>query len=626
MFGIPGLTSLFLPGPNVKTNTGIALAAGGIANALLLGARGRRTWVRAGLALAAVQAVIGGLTLTEHLFGWNLGIDELVATESAGALATTSPNRMGPPASISHLFLGIALLYAHSPHPGRRRLSHALAVAVCSLTLLPVLGYAYGVSQLYEIARYTGIALSTALALFVLALSVIAARPERGLVALVRRSDEAGRLARTMLRVTVLLPLGMGWLLSWSLHANVIDGAFAVSVMVLVLIVGMAALIWWAGKQLAWSLDARLASERALSESDRQKTEFLATLSHELRNPLAPIRFALELLDGPPATAERARSTIGRQVAHLTRLIDDLLDLTRITRNKLQLELQSVELSVVLGDAVDGVRGEIARAGHTLRLELPAERIWLHIDADRIVQVVTNLLNNAVRYTEPGGTITVGATATRSHVEIFVRDTGLGIDPADIGRLFDRFVQVAGSRHGGLGIGLALVKGLVELHGGTVSVRSDGPGTGAEFRVRLARAEAPVVSAGAVTAAPAAAPLRILVADDNVDATELLRTILVQRGHQVAIAFNGEQALAEARTFLPQVGLLDIGMPGMSGYELAAALRKNPETASMFLVAITGWGQDEDRRRAIDAGFDAHITKPARPESLFALFAERFGA
>ena len=631
VLGIPGLTTLYVPGPTVKTNAAIALTAGGVANLLLMGARGRSVWIYAGWALAALQAIIGGLTLSEHVIGWDLGIDQLIATESEGAYATMSPNRMGPPASIANLLLGVALLLTHRTSRWARTVSAALPVATCVLAFLPLTGYAYGVTQLFGVARYTGIALSTAVALLLLSLAVIGAHPQRGLAALICRRDEVGTLARGMLPVAVLLPLGMGWLLSQSLRIGAIEGTFAVSVMSLVLITGLAALIWRTGNQLASSLDARLTTERALSESerslresDRQKTEFLATLSHELRNPLAPIRFALELLDSPPPGSVRARQTIARQVHHLTRLIDDLLDLTRITRNKLELHLATVEVSVVLNDAVDAVRGELLAAHHTLDLQLPSEPVWMNVDPDRVVQIITNLLNNAVRYTDSGGTITVGALVSETHVEMFVRDTGAGITAEDLGRVFDRFVQVGSSRHGGLGIGLALVQGLAELQGGSVEARSDGLGKGAEFRVRLPRAAAPSEAPRATADPVLSAPLRILVVDDNVDATDMLHAILVSRQHEVVVAHSAEEAMSRTQTFRPQVGLLDIGMPGMSGYELATELRRNPATAEMFLVAITGWGQDEDRRRALASGFDAHMTKPANPDALLGLIATHF--
>ena len=630
LLDIPGLKSLSLPGPILKTNAALSLTCAALANLLLISPGGRHARRRSiGCALAAVPAAVGAATLSEHLIGWDLGIDQLIATEPVGALATTSPNRMGPPASIAHVLLGIALLAGESRSPRWRALSHGLAFVTCVIVLLPLIGYAYGLSELYAIARFTGIALITAVALLMLAIAIQAGRPDIGLVALVCRGDEVGVFARRLLPAAVLLPFGIGWLLARTLGVGVADAPFAISAMALVLIVVLAGVIWRTGTQLVLSLDARAAFERALGESERtlreadqQKTEFLATLSHELRNPLAPIRFAVELLDGPPASAHRARQTIERQVQHLTRLIDDLLDLTRITRNKLDLHARPCELRQLVTDAVDAVSSEISRARHHLDVELPSEPIWLQVDPDRVVQMLVNLLTNATRYSEPDGRISIRATVDNATVTIHVRDSGHGIEPADLERVFERFVQVGRARHGGLGIGLALVKALAELHGGSVEAVSDGIGSGSEFRVRLPRASAqPVVGA---PAGAQASSRRILVVDDNRDAADMLGSLLTTHGHEVVVAYDAAAALREAAGFKPDVGLLDIGMAGMDGYELARRLRGDRQLRRLFLVAITGWGQEEDRRRALSAGFDAHLTKPADPDAIAALLASRF--
>ena len=630
---LPGLTRLYLPGPSVKTNAAVSLALAALANLLLLSARERRSWILAGRVLAFATALVGALTLAEHLFAWDIRIDQLLATEPAGALATASPNRMGPPASTSLLLLGLALLLADSRAARWRRWSHGLALTTCVISILPLIGYAYQISSLYVLARYTGIALSSAGALLLLAVAILAGRPEWGLAGLLCRSDEAGTLSRRLLPAALMIPFGMGWALSRLVRDGTVEGAFAISGMALTLIAVFTVLIWQTSTRVALSLDARRAMERALSESerslreaDRQKTEFLATLSHELRNPLAPIRFALELLDGPPDAARRARQTIGRQVQHLTRLIDDLLDLTRITRNKLQLHLRSVELRAVINDAVDTVAGEIEQRGHRLDVHMPDQPVWLRVDPDRIVQIVTNLLTNAARYTDNGGSIVVRASVENADVVIAVRDTGAGLNPADLSRVFERFVQVGETRSPGLGIGLALVKGLAELHNGSVSAHSEGLGRGAEFRVRLPRSSAPVPQ---VAQEPSGAPPqlhRFLIVDDNRDAADMLREVLTARGHDVLVAYDGNDALHRAPGFQPTVGLLDIGMPGMNGYDLARKLRRDLATANAFLVAITGWGQERDRRQALEAGFDAHLTKPADPDVILALVADRFGS
>ena len=627
---IPPLTSLYLPGPTIKTNAAIGLTCLGLANLLLIAPHGRRHWDHAAYLLASVPPVIGALTLSEHVFGWELGIDQLIATEPVGAMATVSPNRMGPPASTANLLLGLALLLG-SRRTGRgAAAAHLLAFISGVVALLAVMGYAYGLSELYAVARYTGIALMTAVALLVLSIAIQAGRPETGLAALLCREDEVGVFARRMVPAAIFLPFSLGWLLTRARGAGLIDAPFAIAAMSLVLIVLLAAVIWRTGTQLVLSLDARAETERALGESERtlreadhQKTEFLATLSHELRNPLAPIRFAVELLTGPPAAAERARQTIERQVRHLTRLIDDLLDLTRITRNKLNLHVRPSQLQPLVSDALDAVASELARGRHEVHVDLPPQPVWLQVDPDRVVQMLVNLLTNAARYSDPGGRITIGAAVDLENVTISVRDTGHGIAPADLERVFERFVQVGGTPHGGLGIGLALVRALAELHGGGVEAHSEGTGKGSEFRLRLPRAEAqPAEVRG--HAAVAETCCRLLVVDDNRDAADMLGGLMTSAGHAVAVVYDGDSALRRAESFKPQVGLLDIGMPGMDGYQLARRLRER--WPDLFLVAITGWGQEEDRRQALAAGFDAHLTKPADPTAIAALMAARFPA
>ena len=630
---IPGLTSLYLPGPTLKTNAALSLMCGALANLVLISTNIRRWgWRYLAYVLAAVPTAVGALTLSEHLAGIDLQIDQLLATEPEGAEATTSPNRMGPPASTANLLLGIALLLRDSRSARRRNVSQVLAFLTCVIALLPLMGYAFGFSQFYAISRYTGIALITAVALLTLAVAIQAGRPDAGLVALLCRRDEVGVFARRMLPAAVLLPFGIGWLLARLLGVGLVDGPYAISAMTLVLMIVLAGVIWRTGTQLVLSLDARAATERALSESERtlreadhQKTEFLATLSHELRNPLAPIRFAVELLQGPPPAAERARQTIERQLRHLTRLIDELLDLTRISRNKLELHVRPSELRQMVTDALDAVSGDVRSARHEVEIDLPAQPIWLNVDPDRVVQMLVNLLTNATRYSDPEGKIVIGTTVDHAAVTIYVRDTGHGIAPADLERVFERFVQVGKGAHGGLGIGLALVKALAELHGGAVEARSEGPGRGSEFRVRLPRASAPEVHV-TPEPAPPLPPCRILVVDDNRDAADLLGRLLTASGHRVLVAYDGDEALRQAIPFNPQVGLLDIGMSGMDGYQLAARLRREPQMSDLFLVAITGWGQEEDRRRALSAGFDAHLTKPADPEQITSLLAARFAS
>jgi PAS domain S-box-containing protein len=367
-----------------------------------------------------------------------------------------------------------------------------------------------------------------------------------------------------------------------------------------------------------------------LSEADRRKDEFLATLAHELRNPLAPIVNALQIMQlrggSRDAEAAWARDIIERQVRQLTRLVDDLLDIARITRGKVQLQRARVALQSVVREAIEAARPLIDAAGHRLDVDLPGEPLWLEADAMRLTQVLLNLLNNAAKYTPAGGHIAIVAKRENDQAWLAVRDSGIGIEPAQIDEVFQMFAQVAPAlerAHGGLGIGLALARALVKLHGGKLEAQSEGPGRGSEFVVRLplATGTAPAqTSSPAFTQGVARQALRVLVVDDNRDAAQSLAAVLSMEGHTVATAYDGLDALAQVASFEPDVVMLDIGMPGMNGYEVARRIRAEPGGSRRLLVALTGWGQQEDKRRAADAGFDRHVTKPIDPE----LFGELF--
>jgi PAS domain S-box-containing protein len=368
----------------------------------------------------------------------------------------------------------------------------------------------------------------------------------------------------------------------------------------------------------------------ALAEADRRKNEFLAMLAHELRNPLAPIRNALYILQlpGAPATqVERVRAMMERQIQHLVRLVDDLLDVSRIMRGKIDLRKEPLELSAVVTQAVETAQPAIDAQSHQLTVSLPPEPVRLEGDLVRLAQVLANLLNNAAKYTERGGHIWLSADREGSEVVIHVRDNGIGIAPEMLPRIFDLFVQVDRSiqrSQGGLGIGLTLVRRLVEMHGGTIRARSAGPGKGSEFIVRLpALPEAArICQAGAEpNGMGKPAPRRILVVDDNVDSAESLALLLRRGGHEVRTAYDGPTAVQEARNFRPEVAFLDIGMPGMSGFEVAQQLRQEEGLNQALLVAMTGYGQDEDRRHSHEAGFDHHLVKPVDPAAVEKLIA-----
>lgn len=369
--------------------------------------------------------------------------------------------------------------------------------------------------------------------------------------------------------------------------------------------------------------------ERALREADQRKDDFLATLAHELRNPLAPIRSAVEILravGGLPEMAAQGRDVIDRQVRHLTRLVDDLLDVSRISRGKIRLHLAPVDLRPVIEQAIETSRPLITARGHRLEVSFPDEVLRVEADADRLAQVAANLLNNAAKYTSQPGEIRLDVRAEDGTAVIRVRDTGLGIAAEQLTRIFEPFAQVDQTeeqRMGGLGIGLSLVRSLVEMHGGTVTASSEGPGKGSEFVVRLPRLEVSVPAPAPKPAAPKdGRRRRVLVVDDNRDSVETLGTLLRILGHDVRTARDGAEGLAAAEEFQPEVVLLDIGMPGMSGYEVAAQLRRKPGGKEMMILALTGWGQDEDRRRSREAGFDHHFVKPVNPDDLHSLLVQ----
>lgn len=366
------------------------------------------------------------------------------------------------------------------------------------------------------------------------------------------------------------------------------------------------------------------ATNHALKEADRRKDEFLAILAHELRNPLAALAAATRLMQRQAQKAEvsaMACNAVQRQVAHMARLLDDLLDVSRISHGRMQLQLQQVEVGEVLRSAVDMVRPQLDAKHQSLDVTNPAAPVHVMGDALRLVQIVANLLNNSVKYTPVGGRIELAMQADDDEVHIAVRDDGIGIAPAMLEQVFDMFSQAGRSSseaQGGLGIGLALVKGLVRLHRGHVSAHSDGEGRGSEFRITLPR-----VAAGALPVADAQEsgsaqfkPLRILIADDNVDSAMSWSLLIEDGGHRVVTAYDGMEALRMAEEFRPQVVLLDIGMPRLDGYEVARRMRTTDWGRQALLVAITGWGQARDRALAQEAGFDEHFTKPLDPAQL----------
>jgi PAS domain S-box-containing protein len=375
----------------------------------------------------------------------------------------------------------------------------------------------------------------------------------------------------------------------------------------------------------AADLIERMRIEQDLRDADRRKDEFLAMLAHELRNPLAPIRNALHIMKMPGANGaavERARQMTERQVQHLVRLVDDLLDVSRIMRGRIELRKEPVELADVLARGVEAAQPMIDACGQKLVVCVPPQPLRLHGDATRLAQVVTNLLHNAAKFSERAGHIWLSAGREGAELVVRVRDEGSGIRADLLPHIFELFVQ--GDRslersRGGLGIGLTVVRKLVELHGGSIEARSEGPGQGSEFLVRLPglkEAAGQEPAEAGPRPEPASVPRRVLVVDDNVDAAESIALLVRHWGHEVRLAFNGPEALTAAEVFHPEIIVLDIGLPGLNGYEVARQLRQQPRFAQTLLAAVTGYGQEEDQLRSVQAGFDHHLTKPVDPEAL----------
>jgi PAS domain S-box-containing protein len=742
---ILGLADWIGSGITQKPNNAIAVILCALALLLLGHDSGASSLPRI---LAAMAALIGGLTLLEHIVGINLGIDTLLFDELPGERATTSPGRMGPIPALSFLAIG-AGIFLSTLDTRYGKLAYRLALVVLILNSIPLLGYIYGSDFLYALPHSTGTAFPTATQLIALSIGVMALIRVHGIVEILMRNDAGGMLLRRLLLPVILLPLLLGWLRLRGEELGYYDGEFGTATLTLLLVVllcyvagksakvisntsaiiseqgerlrttlasigdgviatdhnGRVTMInpvaesltgWTSSEAIGQSLSAifriineesrrevenpalramrdgivqglgnhtilcekdgterpiddsaapiqlkdgeiigsvltfrdvtekRLA-EQALGNAERRKDEFLATLAHELRNPLAPIRTSLHILKKPEADLalkERMLQIMERQILHMVRLIDDLLEVSRITRGMIELRRETVALASVVGNAVETTMPIFNSAGVELTIDLRDETVLLDADPVRITQVLVNLLNNAAKYTPHGGQVRLNARRDGPFAEISVRDTGVGIPPGMLNRVFDLFTRMdsARSHTQGLGIGLALVKNLVQMHGGSVEARSEGPGRGSEFLVRVPLSDSEVKQQDMGHDVHLNPPhRRILVVDDNRDAADSLAVFLRMEGAEVVVVYDGTSALKAMHTFKPEIVLLDIGMPVMDGYAVAEEVRRDPHFESMVLIAMTGWGQQEDRYRSKAAGFDAHLVKPPDPPTLLRL-------
>lgn len=576
--------------------------------------------------LGAIVCAIGVLTLAQHLTGIDIGIDTLIFHEPAGTLATAAPGRMGPTASTAFTLIGIALILA--TNYSTRRLSGWIALWVLALSTLPLVGYWYGASQLFSLAKTTAIALQTATMIAALAIGVLFSIREWGIAMLIESDDGGGLMFRRLAIPLIALAFILGWLRISGQEAGLYDTAFGTSLRTIVEIALFVALLWWTANGIR-------KAEEQVREADRRKDEFLAILSHELRNPLAPIRNAVEILktEGPanPRLLE-ARDMIERQVGHMVRLIDDLLDVNRIARNKIDLQMNVIDLCSLVKQSAEVSRPMIANKNQNLHASIPDTPVFVNADSVRLAQVLNNLLNNASKFSDAGGNIWLTVGNSGDTATIVVKDDGVGIPKDEISSIFTMFSQVArpaGEPKDGLGIGLTLAKQLIELHEGYIVAKSDGVGKGSEFTIHLPVCEAPVRSSEPSQHIRSIEPSKlvhtILVVDDNIDSAESLSLLMEFAGHETFMAHDGREAIAKAETIKPDVILLDIGLPIVDGYGVCRSIRSQSWGKRAVIIALTGWGQDEDRQSSKDAGFDAHMVKPVDPADLLKLLADLNG-
>jgi signal transduction histidine kinase len=625
-----------------STAFGFVCVGLGLALATALGAahRGGRMAVRV---LAGLSLVLPILTLLEYLFDMRLGIESWLGHDFAQP-PDPYAGRMSAVTSVCFVLLGTGLGALTWPGRWGASVVRLAAGAALAMSWLALVAVSFDVSRLIDEPRFPGMAALTILLLAISSAGVLSCSAQA--VARLREAHADAVLAPRLLVAAFALPMVLGraqlaldGVLDYGLSSALVTVAFAL-VVTLFLWRGAARMqsLHQQRQHLLEDLEARVAdrtrelaeaneelqrSQERLREADRRKDDFLATLAHELRNPLAPIRTGIEILKQeslPAAAKAQAHEIIARQLQHMVRLIDDLLDVSRITADKLTLRQERVDVVNVVHQAVETARTAIDRVHHTLTLTLPPGPVTVVGDATRLTQVVANLLLNACKYTPPGGRIDVTLTVEGSRLELEVRDTGIGIPAPFLPRLFEKFSQVApplDRADGGLGLGLALVRGIVTLHGGSVEVRSEGRDRGSRFIIRLPLAPAatvvPTPLAAAGTLELRSAPRRVLVVDDNEDNVAALAQLLRQQGHMVETAVDGEAAYAAAERFRPEVVLLDIGMPKLNGYEVCRRIRQQPWGHSMRVIAQTGWGQADDRRRTEEAGFDGHMVKPVDP-------------
>ena len=620
---------------DIATQPNAAIAAMAAAFAVLL-IWGR--YQRAAGVLGVLVAAIGCTVIFEFASGIDLGIDGLFLFDRTwGRSGVIVPGRMGPPGALSWTMLGLSIVLASIRSPQwPRAVAPSLALVAMAIASLSLIGYLYGASDLYTLPRVTVIAFQTSTFVLAISIGVVLGVPERAPVRLLADQTASGELMRRLLPAVIVVPLALGLLRLLGEREGYYDLTFGTAIRTLMEIVLMSALLWWAADTVGRQARARQLAEDQLVESlrdaDRRKNKFLAMLAHELRNPLAPVRNAVALMKSRSQrdpVIDRVADVIERQVGLMARLMDDLLDIGRITNDRMELRLERVNLVRIVRDAIEISQPLIQRSGHEVSVMAPQPSIVVEADPVRLGQVFSNLVNNACRYTANKGQIWITIERAGTSAVVTVTDTGIGIPPEQLSTIFEMFSQVDRTTRpaGGLGIGLHLVKRLVDMHGGQVSAQSDGPGMGSRFTVRLPALPESVTVEEVATPVSAPAPearvsRRVLVVDDNTDNAELLRILLEDEGHETYMAHDGVEGLAAAERLRPDVVLMDLGLPRIDGFDACRRIREQPWGKRMLMIAITGWGQDVDRRKSQEAGFDHHLVKPVDARAIVALMHE----
>ncbi|GGY84447.1 hypothetical protein GCM10011613_31720 [Cellvibrio zantedeschiae] len=614
---IPRLTDWLNDGISIQPNTTVLIALAGAAVLLL-----QYEYFKSTILLGGFVAFIGALNLLQYMVDADFGFNhQLLFGREWGRAATMAPGRFGPPASISFVIIGISLALLGARKNNLCRLVPGLALFVVLLMMFSLLGYMFGARNFYAIPWLSAISLPSAAMLMTLAVSLIMSAPQHQPMLLLIERSSAGAMARKVLPILILMIPLLIWLRVKGYELGLFDLGTSRALGAAALMCGSVLLMWKALQDLR-------RQEQREREADKRKDEFIATLAHELRNPLAPIGNAASMLkfaQSKPEVLGQATNIIERQLSHLVRLVDELLDVSRISQGKIELSRERIELSSVVQQSLEICKPLAEAASHKITVNLPSQPIYLNADPVRLSQVLSNLLVNACKFTNKNGHISLDVHTNNRSLTITVEDNGIGIPPTMLKTIFEIFSQVDQSlerSRSGLGIGLTLTKRLVELHGGNIEAFSEGLGKGSEFIVRLPIVidEAPTLAASKNVEKPTAKK-RILIADDNVDSANTLAEFLRLMGNEIFVVHDGEQAVVVANAQRPDAILLDIGMPNLNGFETCQQIRKHPWAENILIIALTGWGQDEDRRKSAQAGFNEHFVKPVDLTKLMELLA-----